>query len=119
MIAPHSDYILENYACIILCWQNEIRVYYDNTGYSVYNLCDLGINDLHCYGRNEHHTPHLDRFASQGIRFTSAYASQPICFASRAGLMTGLNPERLHLTTYLHGRPNKNEIHCFINDARL
>ncbi len=70
-------------------------------------LCDdLGINDLHCYGREDHHTPHLDALAAQGMRFTSAYASQPICSASRAGLLTGLNPARLHLTTFLPGRPN-------------
>jgi len=70
-------------------------------------LCDdLGINDLRCYGRLDHHTPNLDRLAGQGTRFTSAYACQPICSASRAGLLTGLNPARLHLTTYLPGRPD-------------
>ena len=40
---------------------------------------DLGINDLGCYGRREHHTPHLDRMAAAGMRFTSAYCAQPIC----------------------------------------
>lgn len=73
----------------------------------IFILCDdLGVNDLHCYGRADHHTPHLDRLASQGMRFTSAYASQAICSPSRAGLLTGLNPARLHLTTYLPGRPD-------------
>jgi len=73
----------------------------------VFVICDdLGINDLHCYGRKDHHTPNLDRIASQGVRFTSAYASQAICSASRAGLLTAMNPPRLHLTTYLPGRPN-------------
>ncbi|MFC1454420.1 sulfatase [Verrucomicrobiota bacterium] len=73
----------------------------------IFILCDdLGINDLHCYGRADHNTPHLDRLAAQGMRFTSAYASQPICSASRAGLLTGCNPARLHLTTYLPGRPD-------------
>ena len=73
----------------------------------VFVLCDdLGINDLRCYGRPDHNTPHLDALAARGTRFTSAYASQPICSASRAGLLTGLNPARLHLTTYLPGRPD-------------
>ena len=73
----------------------------------VFVLCDdLGINDLRCYGRDDHSTPNLDRLAEQGMRFTSAYASQAICSASRAGLLTGLNPARLHLTTYLPGRPD-------------
>ncbi len=65
---------------------------------------DLGINDLGCYGRSEHKTPHLDRLASQGMRFTSAYCAQPICSPSRAALMTGRTPARLHLTTFLPGR---------------
>ena len=73
----------------------------------IFILCDdLGVNDLHCYGREDHHTPHLDRIAAEGTRFTSAYASQAICSPSRAGLLTGLNPARLHLTTYLPGRPD-------------
>jgi len=68
-------------------------------------LCDdLGVNDLRCYGRDDHNTPNLDRLAAEGTRFTSAYASQAICSASRAGLLTGYNPARLHLTTFLPGR---------------
>jgi len=67
---------------------------------------DLGINDLHCYGRRDHHTPHLDRLAAQGMRFTSAYCAQPICSPSRAAILTGKTPARLHLTTYLPGRPD-------------
>jgi arylsulfatase A len=70
-------------------------------------LCDdLGINDLHCYGRQDHRTPHLDRLAAQGTRFTSAYCAQPICSPSRAAILTGKAPARLHLTTFLPGRPN-------------
>ena len=70
-------------------------------------LCDdLGINDLRCYGREDHNTPNLDRLADQGTRFTSSYACQPICSPSRAGILTGLNPARLHLTTFLAGRPD-------------
>jgi len=65
---------------------------------------DLGINDLGCYGRAEHATPHLDRLAQDGLRFTCAYTAQPICSPSRAALMTGKCPARLHLTNYLPGR---------------
>ncbi|MDD4869807.1 MAG: sulfatase, partial [Kiritimatiellae bacterium] len=73
----------------------------------VFILCDdLGINDLHCYGRQDHHTPNLDKLATQGMRFTSAYCAQPICSPSRAAILTGKNPARLHLTTYLPGRSN-------------
>lgn len=67
---------------------------------------DLGISDLACYGRADHRTPNLDRLAAEGMRFTCAYTAQPICSPSRAALMTGKSPARLHLTNYLPGRPD-------------
>ncbi len=67
---------------------------------------DLGINDLGCYGRAEHHTPNLDRLAAAGTRFTTAYCAQPICSPSRAAILTGKHPARLRLTTFLPGRPD-------------
>ena len=65
---------------------------------------DLGINDLSCYGRRDQPTPNLDRLAGQGMRFTSAYCAQPICSPSRAAILTGKCPARLHLTNFLPGR---------------
>jgi arylsulfatase A len=53
---------------------------------------DLGINDLGVYGRRDHSTPNLDRLASEGIRFTSAYSAAPVCSPSRAALLTGHAP---------------------------
>jgi len=67
---------------------------------------DLGVNDLGCYGRAGHRTPHLDRLASEGMRFTSASTAQPISSPSRAALMTGKCPARLNLTDDLPGRPD-------------
>ena len=56
---------------------------------------DLGWHDLACYGSELFDTPHLDRLARQGTRFTQAYAAAPICSASRASLITGKTPARL------------------------
>ena len=67
---------------------------------------DLGVNDLGCYGRKDQPTPRLDALAARGARFTSAYCGLSICSASRAALMTGKSPARLHLTTFLPGRPD-------------
>jgi arylsulfatase A len=67
---------------------------------------DLGINDLSCYGRKDQPTPNLDRMAAEGMRFTCGYCSQPICSPSRAGIMTGKSPARLHITTFIAGRPD-------------
>lgn len=50
---------------------------------------DLGYGDLGSYGQRHIATPHLDRLAADGMRFTQAYAGAPVCTASRAVLMTG------------------------------
>ncbi len=50
---------------------------------------DLGYGDLGCYGQTQIQTPHLDRFAKQGIRFTQAYAGSTVCAPSRCTLMLG------------------------------
>ncbi len=65
---------------------------------------DLGINDLGCYGRKEHKTPHLDKLAADGMRFANAYAACPVCSPTRAAILTGLHPARLRITTFLPGR---------------
>ena len=68
---------------------------------------DLGWADLGCYGSRYHKTPHLDRLASQGVRFTDAYAAAPVCSPTRAAIMTGKYPARLNLTDWLPGRPDR------------
>jgi arylsulfatase A len=65
---------------------------------------DLGAQDLGCYGSKFHRTPHLDKLAADGRRFTQAYAGAPVCSPTRAALMTGKHPARLHLTDWLPGR---------------
>lgn len=64
---------------------------------------DLGWMDLACQGNKLVETPHLDRFAKQGMRFTSAYAAAPVCSPTRAAVLTGQAPARLHMTSHLPG----------------
>lgn len=52
---------------------------------------DLGYGDLGCYGQKEIRTPHLDRLAAEGMRFTQFYAGSTVCAPSRCVLMTGLH----------------------------
>ncbi|MEO6001961.1 MAG: arylsulfatase [Opitutus sp.] len=50
---------------------------------------DLGFGDLGCYGQKLIKTPHLDRLAAEGLRFTQFYAGAPVCAPSRNVLLTG------------------------------
>jgi arylsulfatase len=56
---------------------------------------DLGYGDLGCFGAKDIRTPHLDRLAAQGTRFTDFYVAQAVCTASRAALLTGCYPNRV------------------------
>src|SRR5512141_639715 len=52
---------------------------------------DLGHGHLGCYGQKKIETPHIDRLAKEGLRFTQAYAGCTVCAPSRSVLMTGLH----------------------------
>jgi arylsulfatase A-like enzyme len=56
---------------------------------------DLGYSDVGCFGDGASHTPHIDRLAREGIRFTQFYVAQPVCSASRAALLTGCYANRI------------------------
>jgi arylsulfatase A-like enzyme len=64
---------------------------------------DLGWTDLACYGSDLHETPHLDRLASDGTRFTQSYSACTVCSPTRAALLTGKYPARLHITDWIPG----------------
>ena len=55
---------------------------------------DQGYGDLGCYGSASIRTPHLDRMAAEGVRFTDFYSGAEVCSPSRAALLTGRYPPR-------------------------
>jgi len=69
---------------------------------------DVGYGEIGCYGQREIQTPHIDRLAAEGVRFTQFYAGSTVCAPSRSVLMTGLHnghgrvrdnlPHGVHLT---------------------
>lgn len=64
---------------------------------------DLGWTDLGCYGSDFYETPHLDRLARDGMRFTQNYSACTVCSPTRAALLTGKYPARLHITDWIPG----------------
>jgi arylsulfatase len=59
---------------------------------------DQGYADVGCFGAEGFETPHLDRLAEQGRRFTHFHVAQPVCSASRAALLTGCYPNRVGIS---------------------
>jgi arylsulfatase A-like enzyme len=56
---------------------------------------DLGYGDLGCYGSEKNDTPHIDRMAKEGMRFSDYYSASPVCTPSRAALLSGCYPGRV------------------------
>ncbi len=63
---------------------------------------DMGYGDLGCSGNKKIKTPNIDRLAAEGTRFTSFYAAQPVCTASRAALLTGCYSNRVSMSGALN-----------------
>ena len=73
-------------------------------------LDDLGYADLGCFGAEKIKTPHMDRMAAEGMKFTSFYVAQAVCSASRAALMTGCYANRVGMQGALN-HTSKEGIH--------
>lgn len=67
----------------------------DDLGYM-----DVGPNNPNCF----YDTPHVDRLAASGMRFTDGYAANPVCSPTRYSLMTGKYPSRVDATNFFSGR---------------
>lgn len=67
---------------------------------------DLGWSDLSSYGSDLHETPNLDALAQSGVRFTQAYTASPVCSPTRASILTGKHPARLHMTIWREAANN-------------
>src|SRR4051812_38122370 len=69
----------------------------------VFLIDDMGWTDLGCFGSDLYETPNIDRLAQEGLRFTNGYAACTVCSPTRAALMTGKYPARLHITDWIAG----------------
>jgi arylsulfatase A-like enzyme len=64
---------------------------------------DMGWTDLTCYGSKFYETPNIDRLAASGMRLTNGYSACTVCSPTRAAIMTGKYPARLHITDWIAG----------------
>ncbi len=70
---------------------------------------DLGWADVKCnFPESFYDTPNIDQLAERGVRFTNAYAANPVCSPTRAALMTGKHPNRVNITDWIPGNNPKN-----------
>lgn len=67
---------------------------------------DLGLGDFGPYGAEFYETPNIDKLAEEGMVFSNAYAACTVCSPSRAAILTGRYPARLHLTDWITGHNN-------------
>ena len=68
---------------------------------------DLGWSDVACFGSSFYETPHIDRLAKEGVKFTSGYAACHVCSPTRASILTGKYPATMNLTEWLNGRSDR------------
>jgi arylsulfatase A-like enzyme len=99
MTAAHT---LVTLLCFALCARPAIAAtaQADRPNIIIILTDDLGYADLGAQGHaRDVRTPHLDRFASEGVRFTAGYITAPQCSPSRAGLLTGRYQQRFGIDT--------------------
>ncbi len=65
---------------------------------------DLGWTDVGTFGSSFYETPHIDQFATEGVKFTSAYAACHVCSPTRSSILTGKYPARNNMTDWIPGR---------------
>ena len=87
--------VVDSPACQAVEKPNVILIYTD----------DQGSIDLNCYGAKDLITPHLDKLAKSGTRFTQFYSAAPVCSPSRAAVITGRYPQRAGLAGNASSKP--------------
>ncbi|MCD6338545.1 MAG: sulfatase-like hydrolase/transferase [Verrucomicrobia bacterium] len=84
---------------------------------------DMGYGDASCYGNRRFATPHIDRLAAEGARFTDFHSSGPVCSPTRAGLLTGRYQQRAGIDGVINADPKANRHHglqlCEVTFAEL
>lgn len=92
---PTRNTYLQRLCLLLLCSIPLWPLAQDGRPNIIYIMADdLGYADLSGYGRKDYQTPHLDKLAAQGMKFTAAYAAAPVCTPTRTAFLTGRYPAR-------------------------
>ncbi|MFC4872561.1 sulfatase [Negadavirga shengliensis] len=76
----------------------------DRVNVILIHVDDLGWTDLSSFGSDYFQTPHIDRLAAEGVKFTQSYAAAAICSPSRVALLTGQYPARTGITDWIRAK---------------
>jgi arylsulfatase A len=87
--------IVRGLIALTLCYSTILTAEEKRANFILIFVDDLGYGDLGCFGSQSIRTPHLDRMAEQGRRFTSFMVASPVCSPSRTALLTGCYPKRV------------------------
>jgi len=87
----------------LLCISNSAIVAQQQPNVVLIVVDDMGWKDLGVYGSDFHKTPQIDNFAKDGVLFTNAYSACTVSSPTRASIMTGKYPAKLHLTDWIEG----------------
>lgn len=96
MIKPFALLFLFGFSCLL-------RAEEKKPNFVFLLVDDLGWGDFGCYGAKFYETPNIDKLAKDGMLFTNAYSACTVCSPSRAAILTGRYPARLHLTDWIAG----------------
>ena len=75
----------------------------DKPNFVFFLIDDMGRADIGAYGSKFHETPNIDKIAADGMKFMNGYSACTVCSPSRAAIITGQYPGRLHLTDWIAG----------------
>lgn len=92
------------FLCLLCGWLNAGAA--KQTNFLFILVDDMGWADIGANGSKFHETPHIDRLAASGMRFTQGYAACPVCSPTRASIMTGRHPVRVDITDWIPGQGN-------------
>ncbi|MDB4305253.1 sulfatase-like hydrolase/transferase, partial [Akkermansiaceae bacterium] len=104
---------LFHFSCLLLVAQTSLA---KQPNIVIFLTDDLGWGDLACYGHPRIKTPHLDKFATEGVRFTQAYSACGVCSPSRSSILTGRTPYRNGVWRWL---PSGNEAHLRASEITI